>query len=79
MKCDVSHVAPRVYCCAHLDDILLLHLQRPRGVVVLDPAASVEEGEGAGGHPEPGAVGLLQPPHRSGLQQAEVDLVTIIY
>ena len=43
----------------HLDDVILLHLQRLRSLVIIDPAAVEEEAEGGDGDPDPLAVGLL--------------------
>ena len=62
----------------HLDDVILLHLQRLRSLVIIDPSAVEEEAEGGDGDPDPLAVGLLELAHLRGLLHAEVDLVAVL-
>ena len=62
----------------HLDHVVLLHLQRLRSLVIVDPAAVEEEAEGGDGDPDPLAVRLLELAHLRGLLHAEVDLVAVL-
>ena len=62
----------------HLDDVVLLHLQGLRGLVVVDPAAVKQEPEGGDGDADPLAVGLLQLAHLCCLLYPEVDFVTVL-
>ena len=62
----------------HLDDVILLHLQRLRSLVIIDPAAVEEEAEWSDGDPHPFTVGLLQFPHLSCLLHTEVNLVAVL-
>ena len=62
----------------HLDDVVLLHLQGLRGLVVVDPAAVKQEPEGGDGDADPLAVGLLELAHLGGLLYPEVDFVGVL-
>ena len=62
----------------HLDHVILLHLQRLRSLVIVDPAAVEEEAKGGDGNPDPLAVRLLELAHLRGLLHAEVDLVAVL-
>ena len=62
----------------HLDDVVLLHLQSLRGLVIIDPAAIEQESEGGDGDAHSLTVGLLELAHLSGLLHPEVDLVAIL-
>ena len=62
----------------HLDDVVLLHLQGLRGLVVVDPAAVKQEPEGGDGDADPLAVRLLQLAHLRGLLHSEVDFVAVL-
>ena len=62
----------------HLDDVVLLHLQSLRGLVVVDPAAVKQESEGGDGDAHSLTVGLLELAHLGGLLHPEVDLVAIL-
>ena len=62
----------------NLDDIVLLHLQGLRGLVVVDPAAVKQEPEGGDGDADPLAVGLLELAHLCCLFHPEVDFVAVL-
>ena len=62
----------------HLDDVVLLHLQGLRGLVVVDPAAVKQEPEGCNGDANPLAVGLLELAHLCCLLHPEVDFVAVL-
>ena len=62
----------------HLDDVILLHLQGLRGLVVVDAAAVKQESEGSNRDADPLAVGLLELAHLCGLLHSEVDLVAVL-
>ena len=62
----------------HLDDVVLLHLQGLRGLVVVDAAAVEQESEGGDGDADPLAVGLLEFAHLRCLLHPEVDLVAVL-
>ena len=61
----------------HLDDVVLLHLQSLRGLVVVDPAAVKQKSEGGDGDAHSLTVGLLELAHLGGLLHPEVDLVAV--
>jgi hypothetical protein len=61
-----------------LDDVVLLHLECLRGLVVVDPAAVEQEAEGADGDADALRVALLELAHLSGHLDAEVDLVRVL-
>ena len=62
----------------NLDDIVLLHLQGLRGLVVVDPAAVKQESEGCDGDADPLTVGLLELAHLCCLLHPEVDFVAVL-
>ena len=62
----------------HLDNVVLLHLQGLRSLVIVDAAAVKKEPEGGDGDADPLAVGLLELSHLCGLLHSEVDLVTVL-
>merc|ERR550519_595944 len=62
----------------NLDDIILLHLQSLRSLVIIDPPSIEQEPETGLWDSHPLAVRLLQFPHLSGLLHTEVDLVRVL-
>ena len=62
----------------HFDDVVLLHLERLRCLVVVDATAVEQEAEGGDGNSDTLRVGLLELAHLSGLLDPEVDLVGVL-
>ena len=62
----------------HLNDVILLHLQGLRGLVVIDAAAVKQKSEGSDRDADPLAVRLLELAHLGGLLHPEVDLVAVL-
>ena len=62
----------------HFDDVVLLHLQSLRSLIIIDPAAVKQESEGGDGDAHSLTVGLLELAHLSGLLHSEVNLVAIL-
>ena len=62
----------------HFDDVLLIHLEDLRRLVVVDPAAVKEESKRVDRNSDPLGVGLLELAHLRGHLDAEVDLVRVL-
>ena len=62
----------------HLNHIVLLHLERLRRLVVVDPSSVEEESKRGDGDPDSLRVGLLELAHLGGLLDAEVNLVGVL-
>merc|ERR1719319_1719827 len=62
----------------HLDDVVLLHLQRLGRLVVVDPPAVEEKAQGGHRHAHPLAVALLEFTHLGGLLPPDVNLVGVL-
>ena len=60
------------------NDVILLHLQSLRSLVIVDPSAVEEEPEGGDRDAHTLRVRLLQLPHLGGLLDSEVDFVGVL-
>lgn len=75
---DLAGAASAGLLLEHLDDVLLLHVQRQRRVAVVNAAAVEEEAQRGERHADAIAVGLLQLAEGGGLLHAKVKLVGVL-